>query len=117
MAHAAYYTKPLRRLRIHSAASRPTSRPITVCPLANRWEGKYSKVTGNAGGKSSGAGAGATGAVTREIQRSLRGPDRGGTVTNIEVVIAGRSIEPEMVSIIDDMARLRRSRALSRMGA
>ena len=77
------------------------------------------KGSGNAGtgGRSSGAAqSGASGAVTREIQRSLRGPDAGGSVTNIEVVIAGRAIEPEMVSIIDDMARLRRSRAFGRMG-
>ena len=77
------------------------------------------KGSGNAGtgGRSSGgAQSGASGAVTREIQRSLRGPDAGGSVTNIEVIIAGRAIEPEMVSIIDDMARLRRSRAFGRMG-
>ena len=77
------------------------------------------KGSGNAGtgGRSSGgAQSGASGAVTREIQRSLRGPDAGGSVTNIEVVIAGRAIEPEMISIIDDMARLRRSRAFGRMG-
>jgi hypothetical protein len=77
------------------------------------------KGSGNAGtgGRSSGGGgSGTSGAVTREIQRSLRGPDAGGSVTNIEVVIAGRAIEPEMVSIIDDMARLRRSRTFGRMG-
>lgn len=75
--------------------------------------------SGNAGGgkTSGGGGTGSSSAVTREIQRSLRGPDRGGQTTNIEVVIAGRAIEPEMVSIVDDMVRLRRSRTLGRMGA
>ena len=77
------------------------------------------KGSGNAGGgkTSGGGGTGSSSAVTREIQRSLRGPDRGGQTTNIEVVIAGRAIEPEMVSIVDDMVRLRRSRTLGRMGA
>lgn len=77
------------------------------------------KGSGNKGGgkTSGGGGTGSSSAVTREIQRSLRGPDRGGQTTNIEVVIAGRAIEPEMVSIVDDMVRLRRSRTLGRMGA
>jgi hypothetical protein len=35
-------------------------------------------------------------------------------VTNIEVVIGGRSIQPEMVAIVDDIARQRRSRYLGR---
>ena len=72
---------------------------------------------GSGGGGGGGGGAGVSGAVTREIQRSLRAPDAGGAVTNIEVVIAGRAIEPEMVHIIDDISRLRRSRGLARLGA
>ena len=77
------------------------------------------KGSGNrgSGGGGGGGGAGVSGAVTREIQRSLRAPDAGGAVTNIEVVIAGRAIEPEMVHIIDDISRLRRSRGLARLGA
>ena len=77
------------------------------------------KGSGNRGGGRSGGGGGSgvSGAVTRETQRSLRAPDAGGQVTNIEIVIAGRAIEPEMVTIIDDIARLGRSRGLARLGA
>lgn len=73
------------------------------------------------GNKGSGAGAGsaASGAastVAREVQRSLRGPVDSRTNQTIEIVIAGRSIEPEMVNIIDDVVRLGRSRQLARRG-
>ena len=56
------------------------------------------------GNKGSGAGAGsaASGAAS--------------TNQTIEIVIAGRSIEPEMVNIIDDVVRLGRSRQLARRG-
>ena len=65
------------------------------------------------GGRSSAGGAGRD--IAREISRSLRpSGDDGPAVTNIEVVIGGRSIQPEMVSIIDDIARQRRSRYLGR---
>lgn len=53
--------------------------------------------------------------IAREISRSLRpSGDDGPAVTNIEVVIGGRSIQPEMVAIVDDIARQRRSRYLGR---
>ena len=65
------------------------------------------------GGRSSAGGAGRD--IAREISRSLRpSGDDGPAVTNIEVVIGGRSIQPEMVAIIDDIARQRRSRYLGR---
>ena len=79
------------------------------------WMG--AKGSGNAGTGGGGASAGTESTITREIQRSLRGPDQGGSSTTIEVVIAGRAIEPEMVSIIDDISRLRRSRQIGRMRA
>ena len=74
---------------------------------------------GGGGGASRAGGEAASQAVTREITRSLRPSGAGGeNVTNIEVVIGGRSIQPEMVAIVDDIARQRRSRYLGRrMGA
>ena len=82
--------------------------------LSGALSGHGSGNKGTGGKSSAGAGGGTSSAVTREIQRSLRGPDAGGRVTNIEVVIAGRAIEPEMITILDDITRLRRSRAFSR---
>jgi hypothetical protein len=68
---------------------------------------------GGGGGRSAASNAGRD--IAREISRSLRpsGED-GPAVTNIEVVIGGRSIQPEMVAIVDDIARQRRSRYLGR---
>jgi hypothetical protein len=81
-------------------------------------------LSGFLGGKGSGnrvSGGGRAGSasaardIAREVNRSLRpSGDDGPMVTNIEVVIGGRSIQPEMVSIIDDIARQRRSRYLGR---
>tara|TARA_R100000655_G_scaffold6827_5_gene19179 strand:- start:491 stop:2185 length:1695 start_codon:yes stop_codon:yes gene_type:complete len=71
------------------------------------------------GNRGSGAGAAASGAastVAREVQRSLRGPADNRINQTIEVVIAGRSIEPEMVNVIDQVVRLGRSRSLARRG-
>jgi len=78
------------------------------------------KGSGNRGGGGGRAGsASAARDIANEVNRSLRpSGDDGPMVTNIEVVIGGRSIQPEMVSIIDDIARQRRSRYLGRrMGA
>ena len=57
--------------------------------------------------------------LVKELTRELRPSGGGeGAVTNIEVIIGGRSIQPEMVAIVDDIARQRRSRYLGRrMGA
>ena len=71
--------------------------------------------SGNRGGGGRSAASNAGRDIAREISRSLRpSGDDGPAVTNIEVVIGGRSIQPEMVSIIDDIARQRRSRYLGR---
>lgn len=81
-------------------------------------KGSANRGTGASTG-SGASGAAASQAVAREVTRSLRpsGAD-GENVTNIEVVIGGRSIQPEMVAIVDDIARQRRSRYLGRrMGA
>lgn len=74
------------------------------------------KGSGNRG-TGAGAAAGASAdTVTRDLQRSLRAPGgAGGQQTIIEVVIAGRSIEPEMVSILDEVSRLQRSRSAAAM--
>jgi len=81
--------------------------------LSGFLSGKGSGNRGGGGGRSSAGGAGRD--IAREISRSLRpSGDDGPAVTNIEVVIGGRSIQPEMVSIIDDIARQRRSRYLGR---
>jgi hypothetical protein len=82
--------------------------------------GLSAKGSANRGGGGARSGAAASSRdIAREINRSLRpSGDDGPMVTNIEVVIGGRSIQPEMVSIIDDIARQRRSRYLGRrMGA
>ena len=81
--------------------------------LSGFLSGKGSGNRGGGGGRSSAGGAGRD--IAREISRSLRpSGDDGPAVTNIEVVIGGRSIQPEMVAIIDDIARQRRSRYLGR---
>jgi hypothetical protein len=81
--------------------------------LSGVLSGKGSGNRGGGGGRSSAGGAGRD--IAREISRSLRpSGDDGPAVTNIEVVIGGRSIQPEMVAIIDDIARQRRSRYLGR---
>lgn len=73
------------------------------------------KGSGNRGGGGRRAASNAGRDIAREISRSLRpSGDDGPMVTNIEVVIGGRSIQPEMVSIIDDIARQGRSRYLGR---
>ncbi len=74
------------------------------------------KGSANAGGGGGRAAAASTdNSIAREVSRSLRpSGDDGPTVTNIEVVIGGRSIQPEMVGIIDDIVRQRRSRYLGR---
>ena len=75
------------------------------------------KGSGNRGSGGGGGSKGAASSITREVQRSLRGPDdRGPMNQTIEVVIAGRSIEPEMVNVINDITRLNRSRQLARRG-
>ncbi len=81
-------------------------------------KGSANRGTGASTG-SGASGAAASQAVAREVTRSLRPSGPGGeNVTNIEVVIGGRSITPEMVAIVDDIARQRRSRYLGRrMGA
>lgn len=81
-------------------------------------KGSANRGTGASTG-SGASGAAASQAVAREVTRSLRPSGAGGeNVTNIEVVIGGRSITPEMVAIVDDIARQRRSRYLGRrMGA
>jgi len=73
------------------------------------------KGSGNRGGGGRAGSASAARDIAREVTRSLRpsGED-GPMVTNIEVVIGGRSIQPEMVAIVDDIARQRRSRYLGR---
>jgi hypothetical protein len=74
------------------------------------------KGSGNRGSGGGGGSKGAASSITREVQRSLRGPDdRGPMNQTIEVVIAGRSIEPEMVNVINDITRLNRSRQLARL--
>jgi hypothetical protein len=81
--------------------------------LSGFLSGKGSGNRGGGGGRSAASNAGRD--IAREISRSLRpSGDDGPAVTNIEVVIGGRSIQPEMVSIIDDIARQRRSRYLGR---
>jgi hypothetical protein len=81
--------------------------------LSGVLSGKGSGNRGGGGGRSSAGGAGRD--IAREISRSLRpSGDDGPAVTNIEVVIGGRSIQPEMVAIVDDIARQRRSRYLGR---
>jgi hypothetical protein len=74
------------------------------------------KGSANAGGGGGRAAAASTdNTIAREVSRSLRpSGDDGPAVTNIEVVIGGRSIQPEMVGIIDDIVRQRRSRYLGR---
>jgi hypothetical protein len=76
-------------------------------------KGSGNRGGGGRGGRSAASNAGRD--IAREISRSLRpsGED-GPAVTNIEVVIGGRSIQPEMVAIVDDIARQRRSRYLGR---
>ena len=74
------------------------------------------KGSANAGGGGGRAAAASTDkTIAREVSRSLRpSGDDGPAVTNIEVVIGGRSIQPEMIGIIDDIVRQRRSRYLGR---
>lgn len=81
--------------------------------LSGFLSGRGSGNRGGGGGRSAASNAGRD--IAREISRSLRpSGDDGPAVTNIEVVIGGRSIQPEMVAIVDDIARQRRSRYLGR---
>jgi hypothetical protein len=76
---------------------------------------KGSANAGGGGGGGRAAAASTDNSIAREVSRSLRpSGDDGPAITNIEVVIGGRSIQPEMVGIIDDIVRQRRSRYLGR---
>ena len=90
---------------------------ITAGVMLQVLSGVLSGVGSGNRGVGGSAPASSSEAVTREIQRSLRGPSAGGpTHQTIEIVIAGRAIEPQLVTIIDDITRLNRSRQFSRRG-